>query len=192
MTLKIRKYKNTVQSLAAILPDKSDAEWLVAIYLSLGTAEELGYKEDSYARLDRKTRNEGNADMLSKDSLQFPASSDITKKWLAGHYFNNALFRMVALSEISLRTLFYREAKMSPNLEPPINYWWLVDWYEGKFERKLKYIHKARRRVNKFKHDPRERQGPKALETLGDGFLALEELLLLMSVLATPPELAEG
>lgn len=109
--------------------------------------------------------------------------------WLAGHFFNNALFRMVALVEISLKTLFQRQM----NMEPPDNYGWLADWYKKKFAGKLGYIGRARARVNKFKHEQRDRTKPKALETYVDGLKAFDELLLLMSFIveAEQPVAAE-
>jgi hypothetical protein len=60
MTLKVSKYKGRVMSLAERLPETLDAEWLVAVYLSLSTAEELGYSVDSNARKSRNVRDEVN------------------------------------------------------------------------------------------------------------------------------------
>ena len=183
----IRTYKERVSSLAKALPDKSDTEWLIAVYLSLGTAESLGYTRDSFARLDRNARDAVNADMLSSDSFKIPESSEAKRKWLAGHYFNNALFRMVALAEITLKTLFEREM----NMKPPDNYWWLVDWYKKNFAKKLDFIGRARERVNKFKHVPRDRTRPMALDTYADGLKAFEELLVLMSFIVEAQHVAQ-
>jgi len=135
---------------------------------------------DSFARLKRKTRDSVNVHILYQDLFETPKPTDAKKKmWLAGYYFNNALLRMVALAEITLKLLFEREMKMkSPN-----NYWCLVGWYKRKFAGKLKYIASARARVNKFKHDPRDRTKPKALESYADGLKAFKELLKLMSLI---------
>lgn len=86
---------------------------------------------------------------------------------------------MVALAEITLNHLFRREMGMEP---PFMRYDWLVKWYEAKHSGKLEFIGKARTRVNKFKHEKRERNKPKALETYSDGLKAFDELLVLMNL----------
>ncbi len=172
--MQIEAYKEGVASLLRKLPEHSDPEWLLAVYLSLGTAERLGYKHDEFARKERSERDLVNIQMLSAPYFSLPAS---TNKWLAGHFFNNALFRMVALAEITLNDLFQRKM----NLDPPRNgYGWLVDWYGITCAGTLEYMNKARARVNKFKHHERQRAKAKPLETYDDGLRAFEELLTLM------------
>jgi hypothetical protein len=177
--MKIEMYKTKVENLLRSLYEESDAEWLLAVYLSLETAEKLGYTHDAFARKSRTDRDKTNLEMLSDHFFSIPASTEDKNDWLAGHCFNNALFRMVALAEITLNDLFKQEMGMEP---PFMRYDWLVKWYETKHLGKLKFIGKARARVNKFKHEKRDRSKPKALETYSDGLIAFEELLVLMDL----------
>lgn len=187
--MKIHEYRDRVSSLAKNLPDESDSEWLVAVYLSLATAEELGYEKDLHALRKREERDARNSGMLCQDSLrpiQFSEPADAQKEWTAGYYFNNALFRMVALAEITLQTLFKREM----GLEPPfMRYGWLADWYKIRFAGTLDKIANARTRVNRFKHEDRlgSRPKAKALEKYDDALEALNELLALLTTIAAKP-----
>jgi hypothetical protein len=99
------------------------------------------------------------------------------KDWEGGYYFNNAMFRMVALAEIALQVLFERKMKMKP---PPKSYHWLVGWFEASYKARLNNIGKARTRVNKFKHEPRQRRTRKKFETMKEAVDALKELLSLL------------
>ncbi|HEU4933750.1 MAG TPA: hypothetical protein VFT48_16815 [Pyrinomonadaceae bacterium] len=181
--MKIERYKSQTLSLVKSLPETSDAEWLVAVYLSLGTAEKLGYKKDIHARKPRRDRDAINADLLSTNSFDRQEPSAEKTAWLAGHFFNNALFRIVALAEITLNELFEREFQMEP---PRQIYDWLAKWYTQKHGKKLDWIKKSRERVNRFKHRKRARQETKPLEEYEHGLKAFEELLTLMSISVKP------
>lgn len=73
--MQIEHYKKKVASLLRKLPEESDAEWLLAVYLSLGTAETLGYTHDAFARKSRNDRDTINLEMLSDHFFSIPAST---------------------------------------------------------------------------------------------------------------------
>jgi len=175
--MKVEDLRQKVAELAPQVPEKSDAEWLIAVYVSLSTAERLGYKKDTFAMLPRSERESVNKGLISQDLLNIAELSESEKTWLSGHFFNNALFRMVALVEIALKTLFEQRMHMTA----PNNYWWIVDWYKANFQGTLGYVKRARQRVNTFKHEPRDYEKVPKLETLADGIQAFHELLELLS-----------
>ena len=153
------------------LPDVIDRSWLVSTYLSLKRAYVLNYKEDAFSRLPK-----GKQDSIVLGIKSLGSSKAGNREWESGYYFNNAMFRMVALTEIALKVLFQQKAKMkSP---PPYPRLW--EWYETSYGKTLSNINRARRRVNKFKHEPRSRTTKKRFESMQEGIDAFEELLLLL------------
>ena len=151
------------------LPDVIDRSWLVSTYLSLKKAQALGYDEDLFSKLPK-----GKRDTILHKVKSLGSSRTRNKEWEDGYYFNNAMFRVVALTEIALKELFEQKTKM----KPPPTYPWLCEWYEAIYKRKLSNINNARKRVNKFKHERRSRIIAKKFKTMQEGIDAFEELLL--------------
>lgn len=96
-----------------------------------------------------------------------------------GYYFNNALFRTVALAEIGLKFLYTKETNKKPPKQKDV-YYVLKDWYTAKYSMPLAAITSARQQVNDFKHKARGSQKAKHLETIRDAFTAIDELLTLL------------
>jgi len=173
MKKKLDQLNIRVSSLVSKLPDETDRSWLVTIYLSLKKAAALNYKDDSFSKL---TKCNQDTILLKMKSLDTRRLSTTDKDWIAGYFFNNAMFRIVALAEIGLKILFEKKTKM----KAPGDYGWLSQWYERTFTMKLDNIQFARRRVNKFKHEPRGKGKKKKFETMREGIDALKELLSLL------------
>ncbi len=155
------------------LPQETDRAWLVSTYLSLEKAHALNYQHDAISKLPKSDQDNL---LLKINTLDSHRLSRNNKKWIAGYFFNNAMFRMVALTEIGLKILFEKTMKM----KAPDDYWWLCNWYESTFNMKLSNIQNARRRVNKFKHEPRFGKRKKKFETISEGIDAFKELLSLL------------
>lgn len=179
---KIEQFEEKVRSLAVQLQDDTDKAWLVGTYVSLRTAQELGYQRDDFAKAPAKDRKYTLQCVISENLLDVPNPSSLKKSWKAGYFFNNALLRMVALAEIGLKLLFEKRT----GKKPPPNYHCLVEWYELNFDDKLDYVGKARQQVNRYKHKPRDPTERRKLETLEEGVLAFDEILSLMSRLTLP------
>ena len=137
-----------------------------------------GYSDDEFRGLSRDEKM-----VVLKSALKRGLSSKIRnsseKHLRAGHYFNNGLFHIVALAEISLNDLF----KTRQHINPPKDYWWLSDWYMKEFGNSLSHIQNARTQVNWMKHHPRSKT--RQAYSMKDGLLAFGELLSLLEVLAT-------
>jgi len=100
--------------------------------------------------------------------------------WTAGYYFNNALLRIAALAEISLKCLFEQHT----GFESPRNYRWLANWYEKEFLTKITNLDRTHQEINIFKHEhPRRRQ--RKVETIEEGLAAFSELLELLNHVAS-------
>ena len=173
--MEFKQIKKRITCLVTKLPKETDRSWLVSIYLSLKKAHGLNYQYDAITRL---TKSDQDKILLKVNSLESRRSSkdEDDKNWVAGYFFNNAMFRMVALTEIGLKVLFEKRMKM----QAPNDYWWLSNWYESAFKMKLNNIQNARRRVNKLKHKPRIGTRNKRFETMSQGIEAFKELLALL------------
>lgn len=174
MNTELTEIKKRIASLLPKLPDEIDRSWLASTYLSLRKAHALCYQNDSISRLPKNGQDRIVLEITSLDARRAPKE---IKDWIAAYYFNNALFRTVALTEIGLKVLFEKKMKMEP---PPKSYQWLADWYKTDSGMTLNNIANARKRVNKFKHEPRRRINKKKFETMREGIDALKELLLLL------------
>jgi len=176
MKKEFNQLKKRVDSLIPILPQETDVSWLVSIYFSLNKAYELNYQYDAISKLIKSDQ----ADILLKiSSLNFTSNAKLSKEertWLAGYYFNNAMFRMVALTEIGLKILFEQKMKV----KPPKDYGWLSKWYLMVFGKNLINVQNARSRVNKQKHELRGTKNSKQFESMKDGIYAFNELLSLL------------
>src|SRR5574341_1053409 len=169
------KLKQKVNSLVSQLHDQTDRSWLVATYMSLRTAHELGYQRDEFANVPKSER-ESVLQRVISDSLLNPAESPpIRELWLAGYFFNNAVLRMVALAEIGLKNLYKKDTGTAP-LD---DYKKLAKWYKLTYGNELKYLKRARLQVNEFKHELRDMQKKRKFETMEEGVSAFKELLVL-------------
>ncbi len=158
--------------------DVADKAWVCAVFVSLHFAETLGYKEDTFIKL--KNRQEKHETLLAivKDNLLLPTSRSPKqqKYWSAGHFYNNALFRIVALAETRLPVLY----KLRVGVRPQEDYFWLSRWYEKTFGESLELVYRAREQVNRLKHDPHyKRRNPKA-DLLEEGIDAFREVITLL------------
>lgn len=171
--MEFKQIKKRVTSLVIKLPQETDRAWLVSTYLSLRKAHGLNYQYDAISKLAKSDQDNL---LLKINSLDSRRLSRDDKNWIAGYFFNNAMFRMVALTEIGLKVLFEKRMKM----KAPDDYWWLSNWYKSSFNMTLNNIQNARRRVNKFKHEPRLGTRRKKFETINEGIDAFKELLSLL------------
>jgi len=176
MKTELTKIKKSVESLIMILPEEIDRSWLLSVYLSLLRAFALNYRNDAVSRLSKADQDK----LLPKiTSLTSRNTTKDAKKWFAGYYFNNAMFRTVALAETGLKVLY---EKTTSKKVPAGNkvYHDLRTWYENRFGLKLDNISKARQQVNVFKHDVRSPTTCKKFETMVEGIEAFKELLTLL------------
>jgi hypothetical protein len=171
---KFNEIKKRISNLLQNLPSGIDRSWLVSSYLSLKQSFEMKYQKDFFLEIER---NKQNIVLEEINSLDFEGTSNENKFFVAGFYFNNSVFRIVALAEIGLKVLFEKKMKL-PAIKR--DYKWLKEWYEKTFNKKMDNIQSARKRVNVFKHEPRSVNLQKKFETIEDGIAALEELLLLL------------
>jgi hypothetical protein len=158
------------------LPEEIDRSWLLSTYLSLRRADQLNYKDDTVSKLPKTGQNNI---LLKITSLNSRNTLKHAKKWLAGYYFNNAMFRTVALAETGLKVLYEkRTTKKAPRGNDA--YPRLLGWYKENFNMNLDNIAKARQQVNMFKHDVRSPSRRKEFETMKEGIEALKELISLL------------
>jgi hypothetical protein len=176
-----------IEKLISRLPEETDRAWLVAIYISFEMAAKLGYSADEFRKLATTERTRALKSALAR-GLASEVQTESEKNLRAGHYFNNGLFRIVGLAEISLNLLF--KARM--DVDPPRDYGWLSKWYLKQFGNSLSYIDKARKRVNKMKHQERNLDKIHPLESIKDGLAAFNELLELMEELAESNQTASA
>jgi hypothetical protein len=178
---KLNRLKKTMNSLVSRLDDETDRSWLVAAFISLQIANDLGYEKDKFTRSQKDERDNSLKTCLKYglQSLSAPRATVTHEYWKAGYFFNNALLRIVALTEIGLKALFEKQT----NVQPPNDYWWLVEWYKRTNDNSLSYLNKARKQVNRFKHKLRDAQREPYLESMQDGICAFEELISLMKTL---------
>jgi hypothetical protein len=165
-----------IKSLIQALPEEIDRSWLASSYLSLKKAQTLQYKDDAFSKLPKATQDQF---LLTATSLSIQKKVRNSKQWIAGYYFNNALFRTVALAEIGLKVLYTKETKNKPPKGRDV-YYQLKDWYTAKYNMNLTTITKARKQVNEFKHDTRGSTTIKRFETMNDAIVALNEVLTLL------------
>jgi len=109
MKSRLKQFKKRLTPLVQMLPEVIDRSWLVSTYLSLKKANGLNYKEDTFSRLPK-----GQQDAIALGIKSLGSSKTGNREWESGYYFNNAMFRMVALAEIALKVLFEKKAKMKP------------------------------------------------------------------------------
>lgn len=136
----------------------------------------MQYEDDAFSKLSKATQDQF---LLTTNSLSIHKKVRSSKQWIAGYYFNNALFRSVALAEIGLKVLYTKETKKKPPTGRDI-YYRLKDWYTAKYSMNLTTITRARQQVNDYKHDTRGSTNIKHLETMDDAIVALNELLALL------------
>ena len=171
--------------------DRIDRAWLVAVYLCLKTSEDLGYVRDDFVQFDLKRQEVGLLDVIFRGITLPPLQSDDTTIWLRGHFYNNALLRMVFLAETRLDMLW--QQYNSPKRFKSVGERWAVqlDWYTSRFGDTLEFLQRAREQINIFKHDDTTQPGAKTpgnkglrkIETMEDATRALQELLGLLSKL---------
>lgn len=157
--------------------DETDRAWLVATYLSFRAAEELGFLCYEFDKLSLPDQTSTLLKLLGQPLLETQAISTLAQQWKAGHFFNNAVLRLVALAEVRLNVLYEKRTKC----ELPHNYWKLAQWYEAAYSDKLTFLGKARTHVNLMKHKRHNPEADNKLKTLDDGLTAFKELLLLSS-----------
>jgi hypothetical protein len=165
-----------IELLIPALPEEIDRSWLVSSCLSLKKAQTMQYKDDAFSKLPKATQDQF---LLNTNSLSIHKKVHSSKQWIAGYYFNNALFRIVALAEIGLKVLYTKETKKEPPTGRDV-YYRLKNWYSAKFNMNLTTITKARQQVNDYKHHTRGSTNIKHLETMHDAIVSLYELLALL------------
>ena len=185
--LKLVDFRPRIEKLIGILPEETDRASLVAIYTSFEMAAKLGYSADEFRKLSTSERTRALESALAR-GLASKVRTDNEKYLRAGHYFDNGLFRMVGLAEISLNVLF----KAHMDIDPPRDYGWLSRWYVKQFGNSLSHIAKARKRVNKMKHQERDLDEVHPLESMEDGLAAFNELLELMEQVAKSNQTASA
>ena len=94
--MSIKRFQQKVQNLIEDdTMDKTDRAWVVAVYVSLRAAEELGYKQDDFVKLPLPDQRTALLHVVLQGMLSPPSTTDHTTIYYRGHYYNNALFRMV-------------------------------------------------------------------------------------------------
>ena len=159
---------------------------LVMAYVSLRCAQALGYKRDDFRRQRAVDRTEVLKNLMSDHDWPIgktaPEAESDNMDLEAAYYFNNALLRIVFLTEIGLKLLFVNHMKVDP---PDRDYVWLSRWYEGTFRKSLAWLSRARTEVNRFKHGRASgNKEERKFETMENGVNAFDELLLLMKAVA--------
>ena len=168
--------KKDVEPLVMVLPEEMNRSWLLSTYLSLQRAFDLNYQHDVVARLPKADQDRL---ILKITSLTSRKTLKYTKEWLAGYYFNNSMFRTVALAETGLTILYEKKtSKKAPAGNEA--YYTLMAWYKSNYGLNLDNITKARKQVNVFKHDVRSPKTSKMFKTMREGIGALKELVLLL------------
>jgi len=169
--------KKSIQSLIFVLPEEIDRSWLLSSYLSLRKAFLLNYERDAVARLLKVDQDNL---LLKITSLTPRKTLKLVEEWVAGYYFNNAMFRMVALAETGLKVLYQKKTSRKA---PKGNraYYILLGWYKKNYGLNLDIITEARIQINVFKHDVRSPERSKKFETMREGVEAFKELLLLLA-----------
>jgi hypothetical protein len=158
--------------------DQTDRAWLVAVYVSLRMAARLDFKSDEFVRLTQDVQETTLHQILVDDCFLPDDSSPERRKWLAGHFFNNALFRLAALAELRL-------AKLCSLLDPPLadkRYWKQAAWYAGRGG-SLTSLNNIRRQINKYKHESDDPDRNRLVEDLEEAIAGCRELLLLLEQL---------
>lgn len=128
--------------------DETDRAWLVATYLSFQAAEKLGFRDYEFDTLSLPDQTPALLDLLGQSLLEIEGISTQIQQWKSGHFFNNAVPRLVALAEVRLKVLYGKRTKC----DLPHNYLKLVQWYEAVYSDKLTFLGKAREQVNLMKH----------------------------------------
>jgi len=162
MNTKLKTIKRRLKPLILSLPEMIDRSWLLSAYLSIRKAYSLNYHNDSFSKLSKADQDDI---LLYINSLSSLKTMTRHREWIAGYYFNNAMFRIVALAETGLKVLYTRETKKKA---PEDNYAYnnlLLPWYEGRYGI-LHNLKNARKQVNKFKHRNRDRMRPKTSRLL--------------------------
>ena len=111
--------KDRVKIVLGKLPEGVDRAWLVANYLSLRTAQDLGYVDDSFARLTDPQRTEAMLAAVDRGAEEGCGLAGLVL-FGAAHFFNNALFRMAAQAELVLQCLCCAPEELEP---PGIHLW---------------------------------------------------------------------
>lgn len=171
--------------------EQKSRAWLVAAYVSLQTAHELKYVDDTFHSFSIEEQ----IDTLKSIAETRIFAIDISSKdkgqqnnavvWLRGFYFNDAIIRMAALSERGLVSLWElinidpRNCKIVMNKTCQYNYWKLKDWYENIFNEDLEAVNKVREQVNVFKHRPRV-SGLLVIDRIDDAISALSKVVSIL------------
>jgi hypothetical protein len=180
MNIDFNNLEKRVISIVVALPEEIDRSWLIAVFLSLRKAYELNYQRDDISLLNKADQNNLLLRITAFNFNSFKHSTSEEKIWAAGYFFNNAMFRMVALTEIGLKLL-----KKLQNKKNKGKHTQLSKWYEETFQQKLTNIENARKRVISLKHHLRNSKGKKSFEGMSEGVVAFNELLTLMEHIST-------
>jgi len=174
--MSIREYEKKVEETIGRLPDGVERVWLVAAYLSLKAAERLGYRENEIAALGTDVRDEILGKLLFEDITSAEFSKKYAAKWISGYFYNNAVFRIAALSEIALTIIGEQEGK-DTNLEKKE----LLDWYIKKYGERPIHLIKIIDRTNYLKNRRRDATRTTTYDELVEGIEAFGELLKVIS-----------
>jgi len=172
-----------VKNLIPNLPEHVGRARLVATFVSLRRACDLGYKNDVFRQMRKGERDKYLQILAAESPFSHEGPKDNTPEgnWVAGYYFNNALLRIAALAEIGLKYLY---EQYTSRKAPQRDYWRLAKWYESEFSTKITHLNRTRQEINDFKHEHANRRQRK-LETIGEGLAALGELNKLMDRVAS-------
>ena len=175
------EFEQRVAELMSRLPESAGPSRFLGAYLALRTAEELGYDRDHFRQRPKNEREHLLSQFASQRVFDSTESSNEVKEWSAGFYFNDALLRMAALGETSLKDLYSRSHS---GRKAPDDYAWLANWYHATYKFQIGFLTRARHEINIFKHEPVEGRKPRKLETMTDGMKAFRDLLQLLEQIA--------
>lgn len=182
--LKVQMLENRVAEVLSRLPNSVGRERCLGAYASLLIAESLGYINDRFRQRDGGERRRLLPHVARAVLSPSSAWDAPTNEWMSSFYFNNALLRMAATAEIALMALFKRKNPITELPKGRNIYWRLSKWYLQNCGGKTTELDRTRREINDFKHGRSEQEPLRKVESLNDGLMAFEELLLLMERLA--------
>ena len=148
------KVKNVIQNEKCSMTVMA---WTVAVYWSLYRAKKLDHTEDRFRKLKPKVARQTLLKVLAMmdQAEQFKGNQ---KMWLSGHYYNNAILRMHALVEQSLKTLWERVNSGSliavrSGIVGDYRFQTLLSWYREVFNVKEDHLGALHKEVNELKHE---------------------------------------
>jgi hypothetical protein len=180
--LGVKSLKNRVMHLAVTLSDQIDKSWLIGAYVSLRTADKLGYRDDQTRTLPEEKKREIYRAVSSDAELPPSFSIQENKEWWSGYFCNGAIFRMVALADVGLKLLYAHENKGEKPKDDRI--FTLIKWYESIYHAEsLTNLDNARLRVNGQKHRPRGKNRYGGFTKMEEAVEGFQELLSVLSKL---------